>query len=212
MLTPDLATAPNSAATDDDELWPAPEEMRSPWWATPRHVTTGAVVTIVALLALNVWVRSSAPNRDAMPTPETAIARMPVVSDDVDPLVTPPSPSEARAIVHEFMLAYEARDAERLASLFAPQASDNEHEGVAAIRAAYEDAFSALTDVSVTVPQIVSQLQGERLALSGPLRISYRDAGGTPGEVRGTAQWEIARQAGTPRILRLRHDVIPRTS
>src|SRR4030095_13426354 len=133
-------------------------------------------------------------NRDPMPTPETAVARMPVVSGDVDPLVSPPSPSEARTLVHEFMLEYEARDAERVAALFAPQASDNEHEGVNAIRAAYVETFGRLSDVVVSVPQITTELHGERLAVSGPVRITYRDSAGTPGEMRGTAEWEIARQ------------------
>jgi len=170
------------------------------------------VVAIVAVLTLNFAIRSPAPNRDAIPTPETAIARMPVVSADVDPLVSPPSPSEARTLVHEFMLAYEARDADRLAALFAPDAHDNDEEGVAAIRAAYARTFGRLTDVVVSVPQITTEVRGERLALSGPMRVSYRDAAGAPGEVRGTAEFEIARQAGTPRILRLQHDVAPRTS
>jgi general secretion pathway protein A len=207
-LTSDLVDAP---APPVDRM-PPPGELRSPWWASPRRVTLVTVATLVALSALNFSIRSSAPNRDTLPTPETAAGRMPVVSDDVDPLVTAPSPSEARALVHEFMLAYEARDAERLASLFAPDASDNEHEGIGAIRAAYQEAFTQLADVTVAVPQIAERLNGERLELSGPMRITYRDVDGTAGEVRGSAEWEIARHAGKPRILRLRHDVIPRAS
>ena len=190
----------------------APEEIRSPWWAAPRAVSMVAVGAIVAVVGLNIAIRSPVPNRDAMPTPETAAARMPVVSEDPDPLVTPPSPSEARGLVHSFMLAYEARDAERMAALFAPGASDNEHRGVGAIRAAYAEAFGQLTDVVVSVPQITTEMRGERLSVSGPVHITYRDAAGTPGEMRGTAVWEIARQAGTPRILKFHHDVIPRTS
>jgi general secretion pathway protein A len=207
-LTPDLVDAAESA----DARLPRPDELRSPWWASPRRVSLATVATLVALTALNFTLRSSAPNRDALPTPETAIAQLPVVSDDVDPLVTAPSPAEARALVHEFMLAYEARDAERLAGLFAPDASDNEHEGVGAIRAAYAEAFSHLADVTVAIPQIAARLNGERLELTGPLRITYRDGVGTLGELRGSAEWEIARHAGRPRILRLRHDVIPRSS
>ncbi len=209
-LTADLV-ASDRGATGDDDL-PVPEELRSPWWAAPRAATVVTVVAIVAMLALNFVNRSPVPNRDPVPTPETAVARMPVVSADADPLVTPPSPAEARTLVHEYMLAYEARDPERIAALFAPAASDNDHEGVGAIRAAYAQAFGRLTDVVVSVPLITTEVRGERLALSGPIRVTYRDADGTSGEMRGTAEWEIARQAGTPRILRLQHDVAPRTS
>jgi type II secretory pathway predicted ATPase ExeA len=191
---------------------PEPEDLRAPAWASPRRVTVAAVLAIVAMLGLNYWIRSPLPNYGTTPTPETAVARMPVVSSDEDPLVTTPSEAEARTLVHEFLLAYEGRDAARLASLFAPDASDNDHHGVPAIREEYARTFQNVSDVTIDVPQILTAFRGERLTVSGPVVIAYRDATGTRTELRGTAQWEIARQGGIPRILRLRHDVTLGTS
>lgn len=207
--TPDEPThAPFSAVASA----PAPAELRSLWWDAPRAVTAVAVVAIVAALGLNLFLRGGAPNHDASPTPETVIARVPVVSADANPLVTAASAAEARALVHEFLLAYEARDAARLTDLFAADGSDNDRTGTDAIRADYERRFAGLRDVTVTVPRIDTALRGERLTMTGPISVAYRDASGTLVEVRGTAQWEIARLAGTPRILRLRHDVDPQPS
>lgn len=205
----DVASAPEPPAPP-----PAPpvEDLRSPAWASPRRVTVVTVLAILAMLALNFSIRSPLPNYGTTPTPETAVARMPVVSSDEDPLVSTPSEAEARALVHEFMLAYEGRDAARLAGLFAPDATENDHHGVPAIRDEYARTFQGLTEVTISVPQISTALNGERLTVSGPLVIAYRDASGTRTEVRGTAQWEIARQGGIPRILRLRHDLAPAAS
>ena len=186
-------------------------DVASPWWAGARPVTALAFVAIVASAALNFSLRSPSPNRDAVPTPETAVAHMPVVTADDDPLVTLPSSAEARALVHEFLLAYEARDATRLASLFDADGIDNEQHGTEAIRSEYERTFAQLSDLTVVVPQIDSQLHGERLTITGPMVVAYRGTAGELNELRGTAQWEIARKNGTPRILRLRHDVTPRT-
>ncbi len=114
--------------------------------------------------------------------------------------------------MHEFLLAYEARDAGRLAGLFTADATENDHTGVEEIRADYERRFAGLRDVTVTVPTIDTALSGERLTITGPLIVAYRDPAGAHLEVRGTAHWEIARLGGTPRILRLQHDVEPRPS
>ena len=184
---------------------------RSPWWAGARLVTAGAVTAIVGMLMLNYSLRSPAPNVDGRSMPETAVAHMPVIAADDDPLMLP-SATEARALVHEFMIAYEARDAAGIAALFTADGVDNDQQGVDAIRSAYERVFADLTDVTIAVPHVDSQPQGERLTITGPIVVSYRDATGAQGELRGTAQWEIARQGGTARILRLRHDVAPSAS
>jgi general secretion pathway protein A len=188
-----------------------PEEPRSPWWAGARLVTAGAVAAIVGMAALNYSLRSPAPNVGGRSMPETAVAQMPVVTADDDPVVVP-SNAEARALVHEFLIAYEARDAAGIAALFAADGVDNDEQGAEAIRAAYERVFAALSDVTVAVPHVDSQLQGERLTVTGPIVVTYRDAAGAQGELRGTAQWEIARQDGAARIIRLRHDVVPSAS
>ena len=87
---------------------------------------------------------------------------------------------------------------------------ENDNQGTAAIRSDYERLFADLADVTIDVPHIDSQLNGERMTITGPIVVAFRERGGESKEVRGTAQWEIARKNGTPRILRLRHD-IPRT-
>jgi general secretion pathway protein A len=201
----DVAAAPEPVELVD--LEPEPSDLRAPAWASSRRVTIGAVVALLALLALNFSIRSLVPTLDGTPTPETAVARMPVVSGDDDPLVTTASLPEAKALVHQFMLAYEARDPERLSRLFAADASENDHHGVGAIRDEYARTFDRLSDVSMSVPNISTEMNGERLTITGPLVITYRDAAGARTELRGTAHWEIARQGGIPRILRLRHDV-----
>jgi general secretion pathway protein A len=190
---------------------PLPEPARSPWWAQVRIATLLLVAATVGMLALNFSLRSSAPNRDGTSLPETAVAQIPVVTDDGEPMA-PPSASEARSLVHEFMLAYEARNADRLAALFAPEASDNGREGLEAIRAAYAATFASMRDVTMVVPRVETVARGDRVAVSGPVVITYRDETGGQGELRGTAEWEIALAEGTPRIVRLRHDVGPRTS
>jgi general secretion pathway protein A len=203
--------APALFPDGDGEAAPA-ATLRSPWWDAPRAVTVVTVLAIVVTLGLNVFLRGTSPNRDATPTPETVVAHVPVVSEDANPQVTAASPGEARALVHEFLLAYEARDATRVAGLFAADATENDRIGADEIRADYERRFAAVRDVSVTVPRIDTALRGERLTITGPIVVAYRDQKGTMIETRGTAQWEIARLGGTPRILRLRHDVDPQTS
>jgi general secretion pathway protein A len=205
---PDVVPGPDSVVEPRIEM-PSSQEPR---WARARPVSIAAVVAIFLAAAFNVLNRGPAPNRDGTPTPETVVAHMPVVTADADPLVTTASPAEARALVHEFQLAYEARDAARVAALFAADGVDNDQRGVEAIRSEYARTFQRLSDVTVTVPQIDSVLHGERLTLTGPIIVGYRDATGERGELRGTAQWEIARLGGTPRILRLHHDVLPRPS
>jgi hypothetical protein len=186
-------------------------EDRSPWWSRARLVVIGTVLVLVVLLARNFQLRSTAPTvLDQYPVPETAIAKLPVVTADEDPLVTVATGAEARALVHEFLVAYEARDAARLAELFATDGFENDTQGTAAIRSDYERTFADLSDVTVDVPRIDSQLRGERMTITGPIVVAFRQRTGEAGELRGTAQWEIARKNGTPRILRLRHD-IPRS-
>lgn len=207
---PDVAAAPEAVELID--LEPPPSELRPPGWASPRRVTVATVIAILAMLALNLSIRGPVPNHTTTPTPETAVAQMPVVSVDDDPLVTPPSEPEARALVHEFMLAYEARDAARLAALFASEGSENGHAGPGAIRAEYARTFDGVREVTVDVPRIATELRDERVTITGPVVITYRDDAGAVTERRGTAQWEIAREAGIPRIMRLRHDVGAGTS
>jgi ketosteroid isomerase-like protein len=172
-------------------------------------VTIGTVASLVGMLALNFQLRRTAPTGADHPMPETAIAQLPVVTADEDPLVTVPTGAEARALVHEFLVAYEARDAARLAALFAADGFENDNQGTAAIRSDYERTFADLSDVTIDVSHIDSQLNGERLTITGPIVVAYRQRSGESKEVRGTAQWEIARKNGTPRILRLRHDIPP---
>jgi type II secretory pathway predicted ATPase ExeA len=203
--------APALFPDGDGEAVPA-ATLRSPWWDAPRAVTVVTVLAIVVTLGLNVFLRGTSPNRDATPTPETVVAHVPVVTEDANPMVTAASAGEARALVHEFLLAYEARDAARVAGLFAADATENDRIGADEIRADYERRFATVRDVSVTVPRIDTALRGERLTITGPIVVAYRDQNGTMIETRGTAQWEIARLGGTPRILRLRHDVDPQTS
>ena len=207
---PDAAPQATAAVPPPVRQEPHAEETRSPWWAGARLVTIGVLIALVAMASLNFSLRRNAPIGAEHPIPVTALAQLPVVTADEDPLVTVPTGAEARALVHEFLIAYEARDAVRLADLFATDGVENDNQGTAAIRSDYERTFADLSDVTIDVPHIDSQLHGERLTITGPIVMAYRQRSGESGELRGTAQWEIARKNGTPRILRLRHD-IPRS-
>jgi hypothetical protein len=199
---PAVAAAPPVAPepTPLPRVQPATEE-RSPWWAGARLVTIGTVVALVAMLALNFTLRRTAPIGAGVdhPMPETAIAQLPVVTADEDPLVTVPTGAEARALVHEFLVAYEARDAARLAALFAADGFENDNQGTAAIRSDYERTFADLADVTIDVPHIDSQLNGERMTITGPIVVAFRERGGEPKECAAPRKWEIARKNGTPR-------------
>jgi ketosteroid isomerase-like protein len=111
--------------------------------------------------------------------------------------------------VHQFLLAYESRDVERLIALFAPDAVADAREGREAIRADFERAFAGVTDVVVSVPRIDVAERGDRLDVTGPLVVSYRERDGALGRLRGTGRWEITVRDGEPRIVRLSRDLAP---
>jgi len=214
-----LAAAPALAASEQvllhrsdepDETLDTPTRA---WALAPRHASlaiVGAIALLATLHAMRTW---NAPAEPGAPTPPVAEATMPgepapapVVADAPDPgPPEPPSLPEARAVVHDFIIAYESLDAERVADLFASDAVDNGHTGVDAIRASYEQTFDRLSDVDCTVPRVETSLRGDRLALASPFIVAYRDKTGAAGALHGTAEWEIARREGAPRIVSLRY-------
>ncbi len=134
-----------------------------------------------------------------------------VVDPADDPFMdkTPPTPAEARALVHEFRLAYEDRDVPRLMTLFSPDASENGIEDLEAIAEAYRAAFAQIDGISYTLPDIVVVANDQRVTVSGPFVITYRQEPNGSGEMRGTASWDIERRDGKPRIVALRYSFAP---
>jgi hypothetical protein len=164
------------------------------------------IVGVLLALATNQFLfRGSLSENDRVAPPTSMFGVTPGV--EPTPVLSAPSAPEARALVHDFLLAYEARDAGRVASLFAPDAIDGDRRGASAIRAGYERTFAELADVLFAVPRIDTTPRGERLALSGPVVITFLDKTGTRGARRGTAEWEIVRRDGTARITRLQTEI-----
>lgn len=137
------------------------------------------------------------------PTPVAEPAAAPVAD------TSPPTPAEARALVHEFRLAYEDRDVPRLMTLFSPDATENGIEDLEAIAEAYRAAFAQIDGISYTLPDIVVVENDGRVTVSGPFVITYRQEPNGSGEMRGTASWDIERRDGKPRIVALRYSFAP---
>jgi general secretion pathway protein A len=204
-----VPTLPNRTTIADRVPEPEPDDgplPTAPWTFSSRDVAT-VIVGVLLVLAVNqLFLRGgslSETDRVAPPTPVFGVAP----GGQPAAVLTAPTPPEARALVHEFLLAYEARDAGRVANLFAPDATDGAERGTSAIRASYERTFADLADVLFAVPRIDTIPRGERLSLTGPVVITYLDKTGTRGARRGTAEWEIVRRDGIPRITRLQTDV-----
>jgi general secretion pathway protein A len=208
---------------------PAPTEqpldaLAAPEWPSRTSARTAIVVIVVVLVTLaGFHLLPGLPGRAAVqqtastPTAPALTPTVPMARQPTEPAATTapapragdvPSAAEARAVVHQFILAYEARDVARLLALFSPEATSNEHQGVDAIRADYQRTFARVEDPTVTVPEIDLASWGDRMVVSGPMVISYRERGGAPGEQRGKAEWEIMRRGGTPRIVALRYESV----
>lgn len=122
-----------------------------------------------------------------------------------------PTDDEARALIDAYRSAYERRDADRLAGLFAEDATENERTGAGQIEAAYRAAFANVDDVRYRLGQLTVSREGERVIVHGPFRVTYAYVGrpGSLTEMSGHATWEIASRAGEARIVALRWAVNP---
>jgi hypothetical protein len=172
--------------------------------AAPPPRTIVASVPSTSLPAVADVPADPAPEA-AAPDPEPEVK--PATDPFADP--TPPTPAEARALVHEFRLAYEDRDVPRLLGLFAPDATENGIEDLKAIGDAYKKAFAQIDGISYTLPDIVVTSNDDRVTVSGPFVITYRQEPNGSGEMRGTASWDIERRNGQPRIVALRYSFAP---
>jgi general secretion pathway protein A len=118
----------------------------------------------------------------------------------------PPPPLEAAplgvgevsAVLEAFRQRYNARDAEGLAALFAPDGSENARHGPAAIRAAYRDTFETLREVRYSLADVTFDFDGPRAGARSSFLVTYVDDDGQTGAVEGRARWRIERrQDGT---------------
>ena len=121
----------------------------------------------------------------------------------------PLSAAEAAALVEAFRAAYEARDVDRLVELFSDDADENGVRGLDAIAANYRATLPTLSQVRYSMPSLAVKGGGPRAAVLAPFFISYRNAEGVSGEVRGQAEWALERRDGRPRIVTLSYRLDP---
>jgi len=121
----------------------------------------------------------------------------------------PLSAAEAAALVEAFRAAYEARDVDRLVELFSDDADENGVRGLDAIAANYRATLPTLSQVRYSMPSLAVKGGGPRAAVLAPFFISYRNAEGVSGEVRGQAEWALERRDGRPRIVALSYRLDP---
>jgi len=121
----------------------------------------------------------------------------------------PLSAAEAAALVEAFRVAYEARDVDRLVELFSDDADENGVRGLDAIAANYRATLPTLSQVRYSMPSLAVKGGGPRAAVLAPFFISYRNAEGVSGEVRGQAEWALERRDGRPRIVALSYRLDP---
>jgi len=121
----------------------------------------------------------------------------------------PLSAAEAAALVEAFRTAYEARDVDRLVELFSDDADENGVRGLDAIAANYRATLPTLSQVRYSMPSLAVKGGGPRAAVLAPFFISYRNAEGVSGEVRGQAEWALERRDGRPRIVALSYRLDP---
>jgi general secretion pathway protein A len=167
-----------------------------------RHDDQGEAVATAPTPALASADEATAaePPADAGAADATAGARAPAL---------PLSPAEAAAVVDAFRAAYEARDVDRLVGLFAPDASENGVRGVEAIASVYRHKLPTMTDVRYSLPRFSIEPRGDRADVRGPFVIAYRTDDGAAGEIRGQAEWELARRDGAVRIVALNYRLDP---
>ena len=130
-------------------------------------------------------------------------ATQPAAADD------PLSAAEAAALVEAFRAAYEARDVDRLVELFSDDADENGVRGLDAIAANYRATLPTLSQVRYSMPSLAVKGGGPRAAVLAPFFISYRNAEGVSGEVRGQAEWALERRDGRARIVALSYRLDP---
>ncbi len=130
-------------------------------------------------------------------------AAQPAVADG------PLSAAESAGLVEAFRAAYEARDVDRLVELFSDDADENGVRGLDAIAANYRATLPTLSQVRYWMPSLAVKGDGPRAAVLAPFFISYRNAEGVSGEVRGQAEWALERRDGRPRIVALSYRLDP---
>src|SRR5438093_974525 len=156
------------------------------------------------------------PYRPATPPPVSAatVVRPASVPEPPAPtpapfVETPAAAAEAAALVEAFRAAYEARDVDRLVELFSDDADENGVRGLDAIAANYRATLPTLSQVRYSMPSLAVKGGGPRAAVLAPFFISYRNAEGVSGEVRGQAEWALERRDGRPRIVALSYRLDP---
>jgi general secretion pathway protein A len=151
-------------------------------------------------------VAATEPPKPAAVEPVAAAAeKSPAPADPVPVNDGALSSIEVATVIEQFRAAYEARDAERLLGLFAPDAAENGRRGLDAIGAQYRDRLGALEQVRYSVPSMAVEARGLRADARTPFVITYTQRGGATGEVRGQAEWEIERRDGRARIIQLNY-------
>src|SRR5438093_3838697 len=171
----------------------APQQTAS----VPAHAETAAVPEPPPPSAMAALAPDDAAASEGKPAAQRAAADGPL------------SAAEAAALVEAFRAAYEARDVDRLVELFSDDADENGVRGLDAIAANYRATLPTLSQVRYSMPSLAVKGGGPRAAVLAPFFISYRNAEGVSGEVRGQAEWALERRDGRPRIVALSYRLDP---
>jgi ketosteroid isomerase-like protein len=172
-----------------------------------------AVLIAVAATVYSVSVERTGPDRAPAPAPAAPVTA---------PEASPPNPRpptvggdgqiatiEAAVLIDEFRAAYEARDVDRLMTLFAPDASENGRHGLDTIASAYRSSLGGIADIRYTLKSLAVDTRGKQTDVRAPFVVSFRQPGGPRSEIRGTAEWKLERRDGRPRIIELNYRLEP---
>ena len=185
--------------------------------------TTVALLVAVAAAVYSLSLERMRVERGALPPaapPAAPVAPAPAPALPVAaaPPVAPgpraPAPEtistmEAATLIDDFRAAYEARDVDKLVSLFAPDAAENGRRGLDVIATAYRSTLGGLADIRYTLKSLAVDARGQHTDVRAPFVISYRQPGGERSEIRGTAEWKLERRDGRPRIVELNYRLEP---
>ncbi len=208
------AVAANAVAPGVAVAAPEPKPAGRHTLSIPTAATLIGVLA-VALYAVSIVqqddvpqlpVAIDAPRAEAAAeeAPAPVVPRAPVVPHE-DPIST----EDAANLVEQFRVAYQTRDVDGLVKLFADDASENGTQGTDAIGAAYRRTFGTLEDLRYSLPSVSIAPHGSTTEVRAPFVISYREADGTRREVRGEAEWQLARRDGRAVIAALNYRIEP---
>ena len=122
---------------------------------------------------------------------------------------TAPSAVDALDAVDDFRRAYEQRNLDRLATLFAVDARKGDLVGREAILVDYQRFFANARDLLYSQPSAAVEPHGDHVVVRAPFEIMYKDSANRPVEIRGTAVWTLVHRDGATLIRSIDFEITP---